>query len=46
LGWAIVGIALEQLQQFGKPTWHPSNFSKIRKMYLQQLANQLGKIET
>jgi hypothetical protein len=27
---------LEQLQQFGKPTWHPSNFGKTRKIGLQQ----------
>jgi hypothetical protein len=26
----------EQLQQFGKPTWHPSNFGKTRKIGLQQ----------
>jgi hypothetical protein len=26
----------EQLQQFGKSTWHPSNFSKTRKNTLQQ----------
>jgi hypothetical protein len=26
----------EQLQQFGKPTWHPYNFSKTRKIGLQQ----------
>jgi hypothetical protein len=28
--------ALEQLQQFGKPTWHPYNFGKTRKIGLQQ----------
>jgi hypothetical protein len=28
--------SLEQLQQFGKPTWHPYNFGKIRKIGLQQ----------
>jgi hypothetical protein len=28
--------ALEQLQQFGKPTWHLSDFGKIRKISLQQ----------
>jgi hypothetical protein len=27
--------SLEQLQQFGKPTWHPSNFGKTRKIGLQ-----------
>jgi hypothetical protein len=27
---------LEQLQQFGKPTWHPYNFGKTRKIDLQQ----------
>jgi hypothetical protein len=26
----------EQLQQFGKSTWHSSNFGKIRKNGLQQ----------
>jgi hypothetical protein len=26
----------EQLQQFGKPTWHPYNFGKTRKICLQQ----------
>jgi hypothetical protein len=26
----------EQLQQFGKPTWHPYNFGKTRKIDLQQ----------
>jgi hypothetical protein len=26
----------EQLQQFGKPTWHPYNFGKTRKIGLQQ----------
>jgi hypothetical protein len=26
----------KQLPQFGKPTWHPSNFGKIRKIGLQQ----------
>jgi hypothetical protein len=25
----------EQLQQFGKSTWHPSNFGKTRKIVLQ-----------
>jgi hypothetical protein len=28
--------SLEQLQQFGKPTWHPYNFGKTRKIGLQQ----------
>jgi hypothetical protein len=27
---------LEQLQQFDKSTWHPSNFDKTRKIVLQQ----------
>jgi hypothetical protein len=27
---------LEQLQQFGKPTWHPYNFGKTRKNGLKQ----------
>jgi hypothetical protein len=27
---------LEQLQQFGKPTWNPSNFGKTRKIGLHQ----------
>jgi hypothetical protein len=27
---------LEQLQQFGKSTWHPFNFGKTRKIGLQQ----------
>jgi hypothetical protein len=26
----------EQLQQFDKPTWHPYNFGKTRKIGLQQ----------
>jgi hypothetical protein len=26
----------KQLQQFGKPTWHPYNFGKTRKIGLQQ----------
>jgi hypothetical protein len=26
----------EQLQRFGKPTWHPFNFGKTRKIGLQQ----------
>jgi hypothetical protein len=26
----------EQLQQFGKSIWHPSNFGKTRKVALQQ----------
>jgi hypothetical protein len=29
--------------KFGKPTWHPYNFGKTRKIGLQQFANQLGK---
>jgi hypothetical protein len=28
--------SLEQLQQFGKPTWHLYNFGKTRKIDLQQ----------
>jgi hypothetical protein len=28
--------ALYKLQQFGKPTWHPYNFGKTRKIGLQQ----------
>jgi hypothetical protein len=28
---------LEQLQQFGKSTWYPSNFGKTRKIGLQQV---------
>jgi hypothetical protein len=31
-----IDVTLEQLQQFGKPTWHPYNFSKTRKIGLQQ----------
>jgi hypothetical protein len=27
---------LEQLQKFGKSTWHPSNMAKTRKISLQQ----------
>jgi hypothetical protein len=27
---------LEQLQQFGKPTWHTYNFGKTREISLQQ----------
>jgi hypothetical protein len=30
------GEVLEQLQQFGKSTWHPYNFGKTRKIDLQQ----------
>jgi hypothetical protein len=32
----IAVSSLEQLQQFGKPTWHPYNFGKTRKIGLQQ----------
>jgi hypothetical protein len=32
----IIVNCLEQLQQFGKPTWHPYNFGKTRKIGLQQ----------
>jgi hypothetical protein len=28
--------AFGQLQQFDKPTWHPYNFGKTRKISLQQ----------
>jgi hypothetical protein len=34
---------LEQFQQFDKPTWHPYNFGKTRKLASNSLANQLGK---
>jgi hypothetical protein len=39
--WEIRGsqlkvTLLEQLQQFGKSTWHLSNFAKTRKIGLQQ----------
>jgi hypothetical protein len=34
---------LEQLQQFGKSTWHPSNFDKMKKLSSNSLANQLGR---
>jgi hypothetical protein len=34
---------LEQLQQFSKLTWHPSNFGKTRKIGLQKFGNQLSK---
>jgi hypothetical protein len=27
---------IQQLQQFGKSTWHPSNFGKTRKIGFQQ----------
>jgi hypothetical protein len=30
---------LEQLQQFDKPTWHPYNCGKTRKIGLQQFGN-------
>jgi hypothetical protein len=39
---AILNL-LEQLQPFGKPTWHPYNFGKTRKLVSNSLANQLGK---
>jgi hypothetical protein len=32
----LKGDTLEQFQQFGKPTWHPYNFGKTRKIVLQQ----------
>jgi hypothetical protein len=31
-----VSLSLERLQQFGKPTCHPYNFGKTRKIGLQQ----------
>jgi hypothetical protein len=36
--WTIIdwNASLEQLQQFGKPTWHSYNFGKTRKIGLQQ----------
>jgi hypothetical protein len=34
---------LEQLQEFGKSTWHPSNFGKTKKLASNSLANKLGK---
>jgi hypothetical protein len=37
---------LEQLQQFGKPTWHPSNFGKTRKILPTIWQINLAKIET
>jgi hypothetical protein len=33
---SYIRIYLEQLQQFGKSTWHPSDFGKIKKIGLQQ----------
>jgi hypothetical protein len=33
----FVHMILEQLQQFDKPTWHPYNFGKTRKIGLQQV---------
>jgi hypothetical protein len=36
-------MTLEQLQQFGKPTWHPYNFGKIRKIVLQQFGKPTCK---
>jgi hypothetical protein len=36
-------VILEQLQQFAKPTWHPYNFGKTRKLASNSLTNQLGK---
>jgi hypothetical protein len=32
--WQTLGD--EPMQQFGKLSWHPSNFGKIRKISLQQ----------
>jgi hypothetical protein len=32
----MVTCSLEQLQQFAILTWHSSNFSKTRKIILQQ----------
>jgi hypothetical protein len=37
------GCALEKLQQFGKPTWHPYNFGKTRKIGLQQFGKPTWK---
>jgi hypothetical protein len=34
--WQTLGD--EPLQQFGKLSWHPSNFGKIRKIGLQQFS--------
>jgi hypothetical protein len=34
---------LEQLQQIGKPIWHPYNFAKQEKLASNGLANQFGK---
>jgi hypothetical protein len=39
----LLGTTLEQLQQFGKLTWHPYNFGKQEKLASNSLANQLGK---
>jgi hypothetical protein len=36
-------LMLEQLQQFDKSTWYPSNFGKTRKLASNSLANQLDK---
>jgi hypothetical protein len=37
----------EQLQQFGKPTWHPYNFGKTRKIGLPTVwQTNLAKIKT
>jgi hypothetical protein len=36
-------LLTEQLQQFDKSTWHPSNFVKTRKMASNSLEHQLDK---
>jgi hypothetical protein len=36
VGIMIYNQILEQLQQFGKSTWHPYKFGKTRKIDLQQ----------
>jgi hypothetical protein len=40
---SVESKSLEQLQQFGKPTWHSYNFGKTKKLASNSLANQLGK---
>jgi hypothetical protein len=36
LAFAKSCIENEQLRQFGKSSWHPSNFGKTRKIGFQQ----------
>jgi hypothetical protein len=36
VGKQLLTGELEQLQHFGKPTWHLYNFGKTRKIGLQQ----------